>query len=100
MDLMEFGKVFLEICGGITLVGGTVKVLYGTVKPGLSIRKRVEVLEDHDKRDYEALKGIAERDSLILEALITMLDSQITGGNNVEELKKTREKLIAHMAKN
>lgn len=100
MDLMEFGKVFLEICGGITLVGGTVKVIYSAVKPGLSLKKRVEVLEDHDKRDYEALKGIADRDALILEAMITMLDCQITGGNNVDELKKTREKLIAHLAQN
>ena len=88
MDLMEFGKVFLEICGGITLVGGTVRVLYGAVKPGISLRERVEVLENHDKRDYEALQGIAERDALIMEALITMLDSQITG-NNTDQLKKT-----------
>ncbi len=100
MDLMEFGKVFLEICGGITLIGGTAKVVYGAIKPGLSLKKRVEVLEDHDKRDYEALKGIADRDALILEAMITMLDCQITGGNNVDELKKTREKLIAHLAQN
>lgn len=39
------------------------------------------------KRDYESLQRIAERDSLILEVLSTMLDSQISG-NNVEELKK------------
>lgn len=99
MDLMEFGKVFLEICGGITLIGGTVKVIYSAAKPGFSLKKRVEVLEDHDRRDYEALKGIADRDALILEALITMLDSQITG-NNTDQLKKTREKLIAHLAQN
>lgn len=99
MDLMEFGKVFLEICGGITLVGGTAKVIYDALKPGLSLKKRVEVLENHDKRDYEALQGIAERDALIMEALITMLDSQITG-NNTDQLKKTREKLIAHLAQN
>ncbi len=89
MDLTEFAKIFLEICGGITLVGGTAKVVYSAVKPGISLKKRVEVLEDHDRRDYEALKGIADRDALILETLITMLDSQITG-NNTEELKKQR----------
>lgn len=99
MDLMEFGKVFLEICGGITLIGGTAKVIYSAMKPGISLKKRVEVLEDHDKRDYKALKDIADRDALILEALITMLDSQITG-NNTEQLKKTKEKLITHLAQN
>ncbi len=97
MDFTEFIKAFLEICGGITLVGGTAKVVYSAAKPGISLKKRVEVLEDHDKRDYEALKGIADRDALILEALITILDSQITG-DNVEQLKKTRGKLIAHLA--
>lgn len=99
MEFSEFIQYFLEICGGITLIGGTAKILYSAFKPGISLKKRVEVLEDHDKRDYEALKGIAERDALILEALITMLDSQITG-NNTEQLKKTREKLIAHLAQN
>lgn len=99
MEFSEFIKYFLEICGGVTLLGGTSKVIYSALKPGISLKRRVEVLEDHDKRDYEALKGIAERDALILEALITMLDSQITG-NNTEQLKKTREKLIAHLAQN
>lgn len=98
MEFSEFIQYFLEICGGITLIGGTAKVIYSAAKPGLSLKKRVEVLEDHDRRDYEALEGIADRDALILEALITMLDSQITG-DNVEELKKTKTKLVAHLAK-
>lgn len=97
---MEFGKTFLALCGAFAVLVETGRLIYGLIKPGLSIKRRVEVLEDHDKRDYEALKGIADRDALILEALITILDSQITNGNNVDELKKTREKLIAHMAKN
>lgn len=99
MDFSEFAQYFLEICGGITLLGGTAKVIYSAIKPGLSLKRRVEVLEEHDRRDYDALKGIADRDALILEALITMLDNQITG-NNTEQLKKTREKLIAHLAQN
>ncbi len=99
MGFSEFAQYFLEICGGITLLGGTAKVIYSALKPGLSLKRRVEVLEEHDRRDYDALKGIADRDALILEALITMLDSQITG-NNTEQLKKTREKLIAHLAQN
>ena len=97
MGITEFVSVFLEICGGITLIGGTAKVIYSAVKPGISLKKRVEVLEDHDKRDYEALKSIADRDTLILETLMTMLDSQITG-NNEEELKKTRKKLYSYLA--
>lgn len=97
MDITEFGKMLLVLCGGLITLAEAGKVIYNMAKPGLSLKKRVEVLEDHDKRDYKALKDIADRDALILEALITMLDSQITG-NNTEQLKKTREKLIAHLA--
>ena len=61
--MTEFIKYFLEICGGITLIGGTAKVVYDAAKPGISLKKRVEVLEDHDKRDYEALKGITDSGS-------------------------------------
>ena len=63
------------------------------------LNKRVETLEEHDKRDFESLQRIAERDSLILEVLSTMLDSQISG-NNVEELKKTKQKLTEYLAQN
>lgn len=99
MKLTEFGEVLIVLCGGVITLAEVGKVVYNMLKPGLSLKKRVEVLEDHDRRDYEALKGIADRDALILEALITMLDSQITG-DNVEELKKTRKKLVAHLAQN
>lgn len=69
------------------------------ITPAFRLNKRVETLEEHDKRDYESLQRIAERDSLILEVLSTMLDSQISG-NNVEELKKTKQKLTEYLAQN
>lgn len=43
------------------------------------------------------MSEIKERDSLIMETLVTMLNSQISG-NNVEQLKKTRDKLISYLA--
>ena len=82
MNAAEFIQFFLTICGGISIVGGA-----------------AEVLEDHDRRDFETLKRIADRDSLILEVLSTMLDSQISG-NNVEELKKTKQKLTEYLTAN
>jgi hypothetical protein len=69
------------------------------ITPAFRLNKRVETLEEHDRRDYESLRRIAERDSLILEVLSTMLDSQISG-NNVEELKKTKQKLTNYLAQN
>lgn len=99
MNISEFIQIFLSICGGVSIVGGAAAVIFKWITPAFRLNKRVEILEDHDKRDFETLKRIAERDSLILEVLSTMLDSQISG-DNVEELKKTKQKLTEYLAQN
>ena len=99
MSISEFIQFFLSICGGVSIIGGAAAVLVKWIAPAFRLNKRVEILEDHDKRDFETLKRIAERDSLILEVLSTMLDSQISG-NNVEELKKTKQKLTNYLTQN
>ena len=99
MSISEFVQIFLSICGGVSIVGGAAAVIFKWIAPAFRLNKRVERLEEHDKRDYENLQRIAERDSLILEVLSTMLDSQISG-NNVEELKKTKQKLTEYLAQN
>lgn len=99
MHIIETIQTILSICGGVSIVGGAAAVIFKWVTPALRLNKRVETLEEHDRRDYESLQRIAERDSLILEVLSTMLDSQISG-NNVEELKKTKQKLTNYLAQN
>nr|UVN05073.1 MAG: protein of unknown function DUF4083 [Bacteriophage sp.]UWG94389.1 MAG: protein of unknown function DUF4083 [Bacteriophage sp.]DAG11405.1 MAG TPA: hypothetical protein [Caudoviricetes sp.] len=99
MSISEFVQIFLSICGGVSIVGGAAAVIFKWITPVFRLNKRVETLEEHDRRDYESLRRIAERDSLILEVLSTMLDSQISG-NNVEELKKTKQKLTNYLAQN
>ena len=99
MSISEFVQIFLSICGGVSIVGGAAAVIFKWITPAFQLNKRVEILEEHDKRDYESLQRIVERDSLILEVLSTMLDSQISG-NNVEELKKTKQKLTNYLAQN
>ena len=88
MSISEFVQIFLSICGGVSIVGGAAAVIFKWITPAFRLNKRVERLEEHDKRD-----------SLILEVLSTMLDSQISG-NNVEELKKTKQKLTEYLAQN
>lgn len=99
MSIQEFIQLFLSVCGGVSIVGGAAAVIFKWITPAFQLNKRVETLEEHDRRDYESLRRIAERDSLILEVLSTMLDSQISG-NNVEELKKTKQKLTNYLAQN
>ena len=99
MNAAEFIQFFLTICGGISIVGGAAAVIVKWIAPAFRLNRRVEVLEDHDRRDFETLKRIVDRDSLILEVLSTMLDSQISG-DNVEELKKTKQKLTEYLTAN
>lgn len=99
MSIQEFIQFFLSICGGVSIIGGAAAVIFKWITPAFRLNKRVETLEEHDRQDYESLRRIAERDSLILEVLSTMLDSQISG-NNVEELKKTKQKLTNYLAQN
>ena len=85
MSISEFVQIFLSICGGVSIVGGAAAVIFKWITPAFRLNKRVETLEEHDKRDYESLQR--------------MLDSQISG-NNVEELKKTKQKLTEYLAQN
>ena len=99
MSLLETVQLLLSICGGISIIGGAAAVIHKWISPAIKLNERVEVLEQHDRQDFETLKRISERDSMILEVLSTMLDSQISG-NNTEQLKKTREKLTQYLAQN
>ena len=98
MSISEFIQFFLSICGGVSIVGGAAAVIFKWIAPAFRLNKRVEILEDHDRRDYEELKRIADRDALILKTLSTMLDSQINGDNK-ETLKKTQKELTDYLTK-
>lgn len=97
MGIMDVIETILAVCGGISIIGGAIAVIKKWISPAIKLNSRVEVLERHDKRDFEAMQEIKERDSLIMETLVTMLNSQISGENK-EQLKKTRDKLISYLA--
>ena len=98
MSIQEFIQFFLSVCGGVSIIGGAAAVIFKWIAPAFRLNKRVEILEDHDKRDFEELKRIADRDALILKTLSTMLDAQINGAN-VDMLKKTQKELTDYLAK-
>jgi hypothetical protein len=92
MSISEFLQIFLSICGGVSIVGGAAAVIFKWITPAFRLNKRVETLEEHDRRDYESLQRIAERDSLILEVLSTMLDSQISGEHQHAGYNRSKRK--------
>ena len=103
MDLMEFGKTFLAICGAITIIGGAAGVIYGWLKPAIKLKSRVKTLEE--AVDPELGKKVAKLEenvqkdmqSLLCQGMIAMIDNRITG-NNIEGLKKTKDAMIKHLS--
>lgn len=59
MDITEFGKMLIVLCGGLITLAEAGKVLYNMAKPGLSLKKRVEKLEENSD---PGIKDRIERD--------------------------------------
>ena len=61
------------------------------------IKKKVEELERHDKRDFDTIKSLQELNKGQCKVLLVMIDHMIDG-NHVEKMKETREQIIEIMA--
>lgn len=102
---MEIVQSVLSICGGISIVGGAVAVIWKFIKPATLIADRVETLERHDKESYKQMeelqKLLAEVQSTqkeTIRCLLSMLNHEITG-NGVEEMKKIRDEITNMIVK-
>ena len=95
--MIDFINTFLAICGGISIVGGAVAIIWKAVNPAVKLGKRVETLEAKTDNDYTAIEDIKSAQSLLCQGMIAMIDSQLSG-NNVENLKKTKDSLIKYLA--
>lgn len=99
MEFTEILQMILSICGGISIIGGAVAVIWKCVKPATVFADRVETLERHDKETYKHLEGIDKTlknvestEKEMMKCLLSMLNHEITG-NGVEEMKKIRDEL-------
>ena len=129
MDLSEFGKMLLVLCGGLITLAEAGKVVYNMVKPGLSLKKRVEKLEeitpddiservrrleeaaDPDIKtrieriegkldaDYRAIEKIHSLQAGLCNAIISIIDHEITG-DHIQALEEKKDDLLARLANN
>lgn len=97
MEIMDFINTFLAICGGISIVGGACAIIWKMVNPAVRLGKRVESLEEKSDNDYKSIESIKSAQSLLCQGIIAMIDAQLTG-NNVENLKKTKDSMIKYLA--
>ena len=97
MGATEFINAFLAICGGVSIVGGAVTVIWKAVNPAVNLGKRVEVLEEKSKKENADINDIKEAQSILCQGMIALIDSRLTG-NNEENLKKTKDSMIRYLA--
>lgn len=97
MSVTEFINAFLAICGGISIVGGAIAVIWKVVNPAVKLGKRVEVLEEKSAKDYEAINDIKDAQSILCQGMLALIDSRLTG-NNEENLKKSKDSMIKYLA--
>jgi hypothetical protein len=81
----------------IATAGGAV---YKWITPALRVKTTVEKhgerlskLEEHEKRDLEALNCMQDNIKATSRAMLQVVNHFIDGGNNLEGLKKSRDEL-------
>lgn len=129
MDLMNFADTFLKICGGISVIGGAGAIIWRCVSPAISLKERVEKLEEitptdidervrkleekadpniHDRinrienkldDDYQSLKKLHDLQTGLCDAIIALIDHEITG-DHVQVLEEKKGKLLGILASN
>lgn len=107
---MEYLDTTMKIIGCITAVGAAIGVLFKLYKwirkPSADNStkltehdKAIKDLQDKAAKDYEAIQEIKTMQAGMCQALIAMMDHQITG-NHVDGLKKTKRDLIKMITEN
>lgn len=96
--VMSWG-LLMAIGGGIVLAGNVGALIWKIISPGIKVKNTVgknsaaiERLQQHKKRDVEVLEEIKRVERAQCSAMISILNHMIDG-NDIERMKKTREKL-------
>ena len=107
ITLAQLGIFFLEVCGGIALIGGAgtwvLKVLGFIRAPE---RKQDELLKDHEARikrleekansDYENIQELQKEMKILLAATLATIKHQLDG-NDTKSLEKARGALEEYL---
>lgn len=107
MEITEFMKVLLVICGGITVLIGTGTAIYGVYakfrKPSADNSAKLEEHDDAIKdlqekveNDYKAIEEIKKMQTLLVKSMMELIDNRITG-NNIEGLKTVKKELVEYL---
>lgn len=99
MEVAEVINTFLSICGGISITGGAVVMIWKLVNPAVNLKKRVETLEQKADNDYKDIQDIKKMQSAVCQALVDIMDHQIYG-NHTAKMEQTKKDLIKLITEN
>lgn len=107
ITLAQLGVFFLEICAGISIVGGA--VTWGLKALGFlraPERKQDELLKDHEARikrleekaanDFDNIQEIQKEMKILLAATLATVKHQLDG-NDIKSLEKARANLEEYL---
>ncbi len=82
----------LAFCGGISIIGGAVAVLYKWVSPAIKLKSKVDELSEANAELTKKLELLTENTQALCKCVLVLLDSNISG-NNIENLKAVKDEL-------
>lgn len=104
---MDWLNQVMVFCGYVTTVGGALTIAYkgykASKRPCAVNEAKIEEhsseiksLQEKSDRDYKAITEMKEMQAAQSQALIALMDHEITG-NHIDGLKKTKADLIRHI---
>jgi predicted amino acid dehydrogenase len=96
-DLQVTWETLLAVCGGIAVVAGGVRVVARLFSPFRALRTQVGRHTEMLERDNRRIDREEESTRVIMRAMFALLNHEITG-NSVDELKRARDTIQAHLA--
>ena len=82
----------LGLCGLITALYGTYKIIKELKKPNENLKAEVERHKQLLNEDNERLKDVEVSNKMILQCLLVIINHDITG-NGIDKMKEARDEL-------
>lgn len=86
-------ELLLSICGGISIVGGALAVIWKVITPMIQIVKKFDDMDTAHKQYSERLDTLESMQKIQSRCLAAMLDHMITG-NGIDHMKDIKDDLL------
>jgi len=88
----DFFQTVLAICGGVSIIGGAIKLIISTFNP---YKKLIKEVDEHDEKlsnNDDRLKELEDGTKMLLKCQLVVIE-HLTTGNHIDKLKETQEEL-------